>query len=157
MGATAGGLQDFGHFGRNYFPRCWPAVHTLDEIWVVFLNTYKMGNKEHPAECTMCGRKQKMLAVRSHNVPASDRDHGTFTTQKQLRICFCVSTSTVTSEETGLFCIISTNDRNITLLLLFYQDFFPYPLLHSPPSSSLCRGSCPFTACPHRQPIQRSA
>lgn len=78
-----------------------------------------MGNEEHPAVCTTCGSKQKMLLVRSPNVQASDRDCGTFKEQKQLSIHFCVSTSAVTSEETGLFCIISTNDRLFTLLLLF--------------------------------------
>lgn len=55
----------------------------------------------------------------------------------------------VTGEETGLFYIISTNDRNFTLIPLFWQDF-PYPLLLFPPSSSYSRGLCPFTACPHR-------
>ena len=37
-GGYTGGLKDFGPFGRNYFPQCCHAAHTLDEIWVVFIN-----------------------------------------------------------------------------------------------------------------------
>lgn len=37
--------------------------------------------------------QQKMLMVRPPEVPASDRDHGTFKEQNQFKIHFSVSTS----------------------------------------------------------------
>lgn len=42
-----------------------------------------------------------MLVVRSPNVPAGDRDCGTFKEQKQLKIHFSVSASVIVSEKTG--------------------------------------------------------
>lgn len=69
------------------------------------------------------------------------RTNGISTVQNQLRIHLYVSL--IMNEENHLFCIISTKVGNFTLRLLFWQVFFPCPLLLSPPSVPIAEDSAP--------------
>lgn len=87
-----------------------------------------MGTEEHPAVCTTCGSKQKMLLVRSPNVQASDRDCGTFKEQKQLSIHFCVSTSVVKPVR-KLVCSVSFPQMTEFLPYCYCFNMISFPIL----------------------------